>query len=100
MALSNNRSHRIITFCALYFAQGIPWGFMLLTLPWILALVAGRVTCVDGEPDYKRKLVDKSDWSMTGTGISVLPEISFNAKMMLITCLPYVLIQAPAWAGR
>ncbi len=33
MALSNNRSHRIITFCALYFAQGIPWGFMLLTLP-------------------------------------------------------------------
>ena len=33
MALSNNRSHRMITFCALYFAQGIPWGFMLLTLP-------------------------------------------------------------------
>jgi PAT family beta-lactamase induction signal transducer AmpG len=33
VALSNNRSHRIITFCALYFAQGIPWGFMLLTLP-------------------------------------------------------------------
>ena len=33
MALSNNRTHRMITFCALYFAQGIPWGFMLLTLP-------------------------------------------------------------------
>jgi len=33
VALSNNRSHRMITFCALYFAQGIPWGFMLLTLP-------------------------------------------------------------------
>ena len=33
MALSDNRRHRIITFCALYFAQGIPWGFMLLTLP-------------------------------------------------------------------
>ena len=33
MALSNNRRHRMITFCALYFAQGIPWGFMLLTLP-------------------------------------------------------------------
>ena len=33
MALSNNSTHRKITFCALYFAQGIPWGFMLLTLP-------------------------------------------------------------------
>ena len=33
VALSNNRTHRMITFCALYFAQGIPWGFMLLTLP-------------------------------------------------------------------
>ena len=73
---------------------------MLLTLPWILALVAGRVTCIDGEPNYKLKLRDKSDWSMTGTGISVTPEISFNAKMMLLTCLPYVLIQAPAFAGR
>ena len=73
---------------------------MLLTLPWILALIAGRVTCIDGEPNYKRKLVNKSDWTMTGTGISVTPEISFNAKMMLLTCLPYVLIQAPAFAGR
>ena len=33
MALSDNRRQRIFTFCALYFAQGIPWGFMLLTLP-------------------------------------------------------------------
>jgi len=33
VALSDNRRHRVITFCALYFAQGIPWGFMLLTLP-------------------------------------------------------------------
>jgi len=33
VALSDKRAHRVITFCALYFAQGIPWGFMLLTLP-------------------------------------------------------------------
>jgi len=36
VALSNNRSHRIITFSALYFAQGIPWGFMAVTLPAFL----------------------------------------------------------------
>ena len=29
---------------------------MLLTLPWMLSLVAGRVTVVRGTPDYKKKL--------------------------------------------
>ena len=37
MALSDNRTHRTLTLCALYFAQGIPWGFMLITLPSYLA---------------------------------------------------------------
>ena len=37
MALSNNRTHRTITFCGLYLAQGIPWGFMLIALPSYLA---------------------------------------------------------------
>jgi len=37
VALSNNRTHRIITLCGLYVAQGIPWGFMLISLPAHLA---------------------------------------------------------------
>ncbi len=37
MALADNRGHRIATFCALYVAQGVPWGFMLITLPTFLA---------------------------------------------------------------
>lgn len=41
MALSNNRTHRIITFCGLYFAQGIPWGFMAVTLPAFLVTEYG-----------------------------------------------------------
>jgi len=41
VALSNNRTHRIITFCALYFAQGIPWGFMAVTLPAFLVTEYG-----------------------------------------------------------
>lgn len=33
MALVDTRWQRTVTLCALYFAQGIPWGFMLTTLP-------------------------------------------------------------------
>jgi PAT family beta-lactamase induction signal transducer AmpG len=32
MALADNRAQRISTLCALYLAQGIPWGFMTITL--------------------------------------------------------------------
>lgn len=32
MSLATKRSQRIPTLCALYFAQGVPWGFMAITL--------------------------------------------------------------------
>ena len=32
MAMDDNRAQRISTLCALYLAQGIPWGFMTITL--------------------------------------------------------------------
>ena len=32
LALSENRKLRIATLCALYFAQGVPWGFVAITL--------------------------------------------------------------------
>jgi PAT family beta-lactamase induction signal transducer AmpG len=37
MALADNRLQRTLTLCALYVAQGVPWGFMLITLPAYLA---------------------------------------------------------------
>jgi len=37
MALVDSRSHRLIVLCGLYVAQGVPWGFMLITLPSYLA---------------------------------------------------------------
>ena len=37
LTLSESRSCRLSTFCALYVAQGIPWGFMLISLPAYLA---------------------------------------------------------------
>ena len=37
MSLTDSRRQRILTLCALYVAQGVPWGFMLITLPSYLA---------------------------------------------------------------
>ena len=37
MALINNRLQRTVTLCALYLAQGIPWGFMAIVLVSYLA---------------------------------------------------------------
>ena len=37
MALVDSRFHRLVVLCGLYVAQGVPWGFMLITLPLYLA---------------------------------------------------------------
>jgi PAT family beta-lactamase induction signal transducer AmpG len=37
MALVDSRWQRTVTLCGLYVAQGVPWGFMLLTLPAYLS---------------------------------------------------------------
>lgn len=37
MAMADSQRQRTLTLCALYFAQGVPWGFMLITLPSYLA---------------------------------------------------------------
>ena len=37
MALVDSRLHRLVVLCGLYVAQGVPWGFMLITLPLYLA---------------------------------------------------------------
>ena len=37
MALTESRWQRVLMLCALYVAQGVPWGFMFLTLPPYLA---------------------------------------------------------------
>lgn len=37
MALRDSRLQRTIVLCALYVAQGVPWGFMAITLPSYLA---------------------------------------------------------------
>lgn len=75
---------------------------MLLTIPWFLAIYAGRVNLENGVPAYKNtpklKTPDGAgfSWVCFNTGISVGPEIAKNAKLMLLTMLLYLIVQIPA----
>ena len=71
---------------------------MLLTIPWFLALLAGRVDLVDGEPAYKKpKGVKKlTNESLTAGAISTDAAVPNSCVIMLITCVTYVIIQLPA----
>lgn len=76
---------------------------MLLTLPWFLAILAGRVNLKNGVPTYKRppqadpktwdKLSPPGNMSLTTTGVGIGPEIRANAKLMMSTLVGYVVIQ-------
>lgn len=71
---------------------------MLLTVPWALSVYQGRVDFDDEndmEPRYKQPKLTKS--SFTETGVALTPEVNQGAKMMMLTTLPYFLIQIPAF---
>mmetsp|Transcript_18429 Transcript_18429/g.25990 ORF Transcript_18429/g.25990 Transcript_18429/m.25990 type:complete len:572 (-) Transcript_18429:419-2134(-) len=73
---------------------------MLLTIPWALSVYAGRVDIgLDGKPNYfgKPKL-SPSNVNDFGdkTGVSISPEVKQGGTIMLVTLLPYFLIQGPA----
>jgi len=80
---------------------------MLLTLPWFLAMFAGRVNMSPtGVLRYKRPQNAGEDWdkldppgnmSLTGTGVGVGSEIKDAAQLMLATTLGYFIIQIPAF---
>jgi Ca2+/Na+ antiporter len=70
---------------------------MLLTVPWALSVYSGRVDFVgdDMQPGYMQPKLTKSSFSATGVALS--NEVHFGAKMMMLTTLPYFLIQIPAF---
>jgi hypothetical protein len=76
----------------------------LLTIPWFLSVFGGRVDIVDDHCTYKKpiNILAGDNWSKlsgtrpfwTGTGTE--PEhsaIRQGAYVMLVTCIPYLLIQ-------
>ena len=72
---------------------------MLLTIPWALAIIFGRVNIENGVPNYKGKpkLNPKGNASLFGTGVLVQQPVRNSAYLMLVTALSYLLIQGPAF---
>lgn len=76
---------------------------MLLTVPWAMSVYYGRVDFVgsDNEPNYKGSPKLKEGQgvceSLHTSGVAFSPEINHGAKMMMLTTLPYFLIQIPAF---
>lgn len=74
---------------------------MLLTIPWSLAVIAGRVDIVDGKiATYKKTPKLRPGLSfeetLTETGVSLSDKIRDGGIMMAWTTLPFFLIQVPA----
>jgi len=74
---------------------------MLLTIPWALSVYGGRVDLDEyGTPRYlgKPKLTPKSSPKdeLYHTGVSVTEAVKHGAIIMVITTIPYFLIQVPA----
>jgi len=74
---------------------------MLLTIPWALAIIYGRVNIdpATGIPNYKGrpKLQPAGNASLFGTGVSVREPVRNSAYLMFITAISYLLIQGPAF---
>eukprot|EP00446_Apocalathium_sp_SHHI-4_P058083 CAMPEP_0177299858 /NCGR_PEP_ID=MMETSP0368-20130122/4250_1 /TAXON_ID=447022 ORGANISM="Scrippsiella hangoei-like, Strain SHHI-4" /NCGR_SAMPLE_ID=MMETSP0368 /ASSEMBLY_ACC=CAM_ASM_000363 /LENGTH=531 /DNA_ID=CAMNT_0018758219 /DNA_START=69 /DNA_END=1664 /DNA_ORIENTATION=- len=65
---------------------------MLLTFPWFICIVFGRVPLKDGKADY----ANKGKAPLMGSGITFGPSIKTSAKIMLGTTLLYLVMQIPA----
>lgn len=81
---------------------------MLLTLPWCLSIIGGRVNLdpISAAAMYKKpagapkgwtKLSPPNNWDMRHTGIGITPSVQTSAYIMLATAFTYLIIQIPAF---
>lgn len=86
---------------------------MLLTIPWVLNIVGGAVDLVEKDGEFvgnypaadagdesvgKGTLSDPDGWNFFTTGVTVDPEpIKSSGYWMVVTCIPYVIIQIAAF---
>jgi Ca2+/Na+ antiporter len=70
---------------------------MLLTIPWFGAMILGRVDIVNkkGIDGQCSRFKLSSFWK---SGVSVTPDVTYGAIIMMITSLPYLIIQGADWA--
>eukprot|EP00294_Goniomonas_avonlea_P015936 CAMPEP_0114554066 /NCGR_PEP_ID=MMETSP0114-20121206/8007_1 /TAXON_ID=31324 /ORGANISM="Goniomonas sp, Strain m" /LENGTH=577 /DNA_ID=CAMNT_0001739079 /DNA_START=21 /DNA_END=1754 /DNA_ORIENTATION=+ len=79
---------------------------MLLTIPWGLAIIAGRVNLdEEGNGNYRRPDGYTGDWQKLTPGLDVFnsgvnckDNVKMTGKIMILTGLSYALIQGPAFA--
>lgn len=73
---------------------------MLLTVPFALSVMAGRVDVVDGSTNYKGKPKLKAKDSfveeLNHTGVALSDAVKHGGVVMAMTTIPYFLIQVPA----
>lgn len=77
---------------------------MLLTLPWFLSVVAGRVNIrADGVLTYHHrphKLTPPDNFSLDHTGVQPLSMVRVSGYIMIVTSFSYLVIQGAAiWSG-
>lgn len=78
---------------------------MLLTCPWFVAVVCGRVNMKGGLPVYRRpasepaetweKLSPPGNFKLLETGVGFSDEVKSSAKIMVITLSGYLIVQVP-----
>lgn len=80
---------------------------MLLTIPWQLSIWAGRVNLdADGNGNYVRpqgvtgwKKLEPAN-RILGAGVNCGASIKYTSKVMLLTLIPFFIIQVPALVGN
>mmetsp|Transcript_28455 Transcript_28455/g.28783 ORF Transcript_28455/g.28783 Transcript_28455/m.28783 type:complete len:551 (+) Transcript_28455:102-1754(+) len=72
---------------------------MLLTIPWFLSILGGRVSIDNGKPNYegRPRLRPSSSWlnALQSTGVTVGPHVKTGAIIMLITSTTFLVLQIP-----
>mmetsp|Transcript_9107 Transcript_9107/g.21813 ORF Transcript_9107/g.21813 Transcript_9107/m.21813 type:complete len:563 (+) Transcript_9107:75-1763(+) len=79
---------------------------MLLTMPWYLAILGGRVDIVGGECQYTKPKNASDSWAKLrnkgwfDTGVKAGGPIATNGKLMLLTSCLFLIIQVPAYIAH
>lgn len=73
---------------------------MLLTIPWFLSILAGRVNIrADGVLTYHhrgRKLTPPNNFSLSRTGVQPESMVRISGRIMMLTAISYLVIQGAA----
>jgi Ca2+/Na+ antiporter len=74
---------------------------MLLTVPWILCVYAGRVDIVRSSPAYRKKpklCAEGIKDNLFHTGVAISTQVRQASIVMMVTTIPYFLVQTRACA--